>query len=273
MILTAQPEAVQRISLLDALDGEWIKLPTQAMLECGAAAQTLGGLLRITNRETYASTQKIAAEAGEALSTTRRHLLQLEEAGFIKNVGRKGRRTPTIRVLQKALDAGQDYGVLPWWAPVRIRTLSRGRSGARGGGRMPWGARAVLSVVLTRLATLRKIIDEKDGQCDLDAEDVWGSLEHLGGDAKFRFSIAYLRGQTGLWEQSIIEAKHWLVRHGLIRRYRTTHSNGGFGRDCLVPSETFRVLIVDAGGDRCWIDFEARSGHRATECNGDETAA
>lgn len=265
MIVAAQPDTVQRISLIDALDGKWIKLPTQAMLECGAAAQTLGGILKITSRETYVSAQKIADQAGEPLRTARRHLLQLEEAGFIKNIGRTGRRTATIRVQQKARDASnRNYGILPWWAIGHIRTLSRSGSGARGGDRMPWGPRAVLSIVMARLAGLRKIIEEQDGKAGLLAEDVWGSIEELGGDEKLRFSIAQLREQTGLWDQAVVDAKRWLVRQGLIRKYQTTDANGGFGRDCLVPSETFRAVISDVVEGMCWIDFEVRSGGRAT---------
>ena len=255
-IITDPQEAVQTVSLIDTLDGEWFKLPTRAMVECGPAAQCLGGLLKITNKETYTSAKKIAAAVREPLSTTRRHLQELDAKGYIRNLGRNGRRTCTVRVLQKARDAARDYGLLPWWAAANIRTLARKGSGARSGGRLPWGSKAVLSIVLTRLATMRRVVHEANGKADLDSDDLWGSIANLGGDERFRFSLAYLHEQTGLRKGAIIEAKRWLNTYGLIDWCRTEGLHGGDGRDSLTPSETFRVLVTPAGEGTVWLDFK-----------------
>ena len=50
----------QHISLLESLDGEWIKLPLAVMQDVGPAVQTLGGVLKVTNKETYVAVVEIA---------------------------------------------------------------------------------------------------------------------------------------------------------------------------------------------------------------------
>ncbi|NLF06867.1 MAG: hypothetical protein GX594_02675, partial [Pirellulaceae bacterium] len=45
---TITNDGPQEISLLESLDGEWIKLPLEVMRDIGPAAQTLGGILKMT---------------------------------------------------------------------------------------------------------------------------------------------------------------------------------------------------------------------------------
>lgn len=56
-------ENAESISLEEMLDQQWLRLPHAAMVEAGPASQTLGGLLEITNRETFVTTAAIAAAA------------------------------------------------------------------------------------------------------------------------------------------------------------------------------------------------------------------
>lgn len=251
-------DEVQEISLYDvfAHQNKWVKLPTAAMRECGPAAQTLGATLRwITNKETYMSAHKMCKIARQPLTTFRRHMQQLDEAGFIKNLGRQKRRSPTIRILQKARTAADhEWGVLPSWAMCNTRTLVDQAAGAREGGRMPWGSRAVLSIVLARLAAMRAEIERQEGQF-LDGEELWGAVEHFGGEDKFKFSLAYLESQTGLRKAAIVDAKQWLNEWGILTWNSTTGRNGGYGRDCLYPSYEFRVTKTPAGEDSFFLDY------------------
>ena len=65
---------VQEISLLESLNGEWLKLPLAVMRDVGPAVQTLGGLLEVTKKETYTAVTKISTEAHLPVGTVRRHL-------------------------------------------------------------------------------------------------------------------------------------------------------------------------------------------------------
>ena len=188
------PEFPQQISLLDSLDGgEWIKLLVTAMQECGPAAQTLGGFLKVTMRETYSPVEEIASKARLPVATVRKHLVALDKAGWLRNAGRQPtrrgypRRTATIRVTErtrKALDTGISldgkrdliYGILPWWACCTGKV------------KMPWCCKAILSIVMARLASLRASVDQQDG-CGLTIDDLEGSIENLGGEDRFKFGL------------------------------------------------------------------------------------
>ena len=136
-----------QITLLDSLEGNWLKLPEAIMRDCGSATQTLGGLLAITNRETFVSQSRIAAGAHLPISTVRKHLVRLHDSGWIENGGRERirggalRRTATIRITKKGRENLKPYGFLPIWACHS--------------GQLRWSARAVLSVWMARLCSLK----------------------------------------------------------------------------------------------------------------------
>jgi hypothetical protein len=254
-------QSTEEYGLFDSLGREWIKLPTAAMREVGPAAQTLGGLLKVTNRETFAAVSKIAGNARLPTKTTRNHLTSLTEAGWIVNAGRERtrrgapRRTCTIRVTKKTVEAIRPaetaddllYGVLPWWAS----------------GGMPWCARAVLSVVMARLMASKAAIVEQEGKADLSTDDWWGSLENLGGEDRFRFSLIRLEELTGLDHKSIIRAKRKLQELKVIRWYGCKREDGGDDKHMLYPNEAFRVVVKPTTNNRCIVSFrgDGKNGH------------
>ena len=207
--------ANREISLL-SLDGEWIKLPLAVMQDVGPAVQTLGGILKMTNRETYASVASIAEKARLPEATVRKHLVSLDREGWINNRGRehtrrgRPRRTATLAITKKTLaaldgEANPDkllYGVLPWWACCSIRKV----------GKLPWSAKAVQAVVMARLLSL-KAAAERDGQ-----EELLGAIVNMGGEDRFRFSLGYLMEQTGLTHDSVTTAKRLLHHRFAILR-------------------------------------------------------
>ena len=232
---------VRHISLIDSLADEWLKLPCAVMRDVGPATQTLGGLLKHTNKETFVTTKDIAGRARLPLSTVRKHLVILHKHGWIHNAGRertrtgRARRTCTIKIAQKTRDMMEPYAVLPWWACCNIAKV----------GRLPWSSKAVLSVVMARLMSLksaaiesspdedftrpakladgarrslirepqlhtrpgatRKWLDERD-------EELVGAIDNLGGDERFRFGLDELTRSTGLTRESVVSAKRWLIQ-------------------------------------------------------------
>ena len=236
---------VRHISLIDSLAEEWLKLPFAVMREVGPAAQTLGGLLKHTNKETFVTAKDIAGKARLPLSTVRKHLVILHKHGWIENAGRertrtgRARRTCTIKITQKTRDMMEPYACLPWWACCNISKV----------GRLPWSSKAVLSVVMARLMSLkaaaiesspdedftrpakiadgarrslirepqlhtrpgatRKWLDERD-------EELVGAIDNLGGDERFRFGLDELTRSTGLTRESVVSAKRWLKGRWLI---------------------------------------------------------
>lgn len=90
-----QPEYIR---LVDSLaEGQWIKLPLAVMKDVGPAVQTLGGLLRVTNKETYIETATIAGHARLPVATVRKHLVTLDARGWIDNRGRQETRRGRLR--------------------------------------------------------------------------------------------------------------------------------------------------------------------------------
>lgn len=223
-----------RYSLVDSLDQEWIRLPFEAVREVGPAAQTLGGILKVTNRETFARLDKIADAARLPKETLRKHLLQLHDHCWIVHQGRqetrggRTRRTATIKVTSRAREAAKSsYGILPWWAACDIRRH----------GRLPWCARAVLSVVMARLAGLKKAAEEHEGH-GADADD------------RFRFAMKSLIRQTGLARASVWKAKHQLQRAGIVDMFEEPLPG------ILALNWKFRIVVTSAPRGGCYLDFD-----------------
>ena len=160
---TGTAAAVEELDLIEALRRQgWLKLPLAVMQDVGPATQTLGGILRITNRETFASVKSIAAKACLPVATVRKHLVTLHDHAWIINAGREHtrrgapRRTCTIKIPPQTRGAMTTYAMLPWWAMCQP---SRGK-------RLTWASKAVLSVVMSRLANMVKPVMELDGKAD-----------------------------------------------------------------------------------------------------------
>jgi hypothetical protein len=248
-----EPE-VQRIGLIASLRGEWLKLLTEAMREVGPAAQTLGGLLAITNKETFSAVARISKRARVPLKTARNHLVTLEAKGWITNAGRERtrrgapRRTCTLRITKKTTDAllkgdGENvlvYGILPWWA------CCKGTSTLR------WSSKALLSIIMARLAGLTKAAQEQGIQPDAE---VWGEIANMGDYKRFRFSLARLERITGLSRDALVGAKRELASRKIIKWSRDLRKDGGWDADILMPSENFTVAITPAGEGRCFVRF------------------
>jgi hypothetical protein len=141
--------------------------------------------------------------------TVKKHLRRLDEAGWIDNAGRghtrRGapRRTATLKITKQTIDHIEPYGFLPWWACCEIQKV----------GRLPWCARAVLSVWMARLCGLKSAVDaQQDAVTD---EEYAGAIDNLGDD-RFRFSLNWLAQQTGLTRDSVVTAKRFLNhRYGI----------------------------------------------------------
>ena len=245
----------QELSLLESLDAEWIKLPLAVMQDVGPAAQTLGGLLKLTNRETFSAVGEIAIRSRLPVATVRKHLVTLDAHGWINHHGREKtrrgwlRRTATLTIMKKttlALDGQASenlnpngkpkllYGVLPWWACCQIKKV----------GKLPWCSKAVLSIVMGRLAAL-KAAGQRQGDHDGD-EELIGALENLGGDDRFKFPLRWLMAQTGLTHDSITTAKRLLhYQFHILRWIGTERPKGRFKpgttpeTDLLAPNWRF----------------------------------
>lgn len=254
---TASETETKEISLLDSLAaGEWLKLPNRVMIEVGPAVQTLGGLLEVTNKanwETFASVETIAGKARLPVKTARNQLDALTKHGWITNDGRgktrRGapRRTCTLRLAGKTLDALYEYHVLPWWACCSINDV----------GRLAWSTKAVLAVVMARLMSCKKTVDDlgSDGE---NAVEKFGQIENLG--ERFLFTLERLHEMTGLSRRSCFAAKIDLCRLGIINVIESERRGMGKPADQLKPNPDFRAVISDAGNGPCvafkgWSEF------------------
>ena len=199
---------VERISLLDFLQGQWLKMPLAVVQDVGPAVQTLGGLLTITTREKFVSISNVAERARLPPSTVRKHLVSLNAKGWIDHQGRQRtrrgalRRTATIKLTRKTHEAIEPYGILSWWACRNIRNV----------GKFPWHAKAVLAVIMARLCSLNAAATVNGPD-----EDVMSMIDNFGGEDRFRFSLKCLTKQTGLSRDSAVEAKRFLHRHGIVQ--------------------------------------------------------
>jgi hypothetical protein len=240
----------QAISLLQSLDAEWLKLPVAAMIGVGPATQTLAGLLKVTNRETFTAVSEIAAKARLPVPTVRKHLATLDAKGWIANKGRghtragKPRRTATLALTAKTRDHLEPYGFLPWWACCTIRRH----------GRLPWSAKALLAIVMGRLLTLKAAAERQGPQ---DEGDLIGDIENLGAEERFRFSLAVLEKQTGLTHDSVTAGKRHLHRTAILQWQGGKRDDGGTACDLLVPNWDFRVVVTPASAGRCYLDFRS----------------
>ena len=149
---------VERMSLFESLNGELLKSPFTIMRDSGPAVQGLGGLLKVTMKETFSPVDDIAVKGRLPVATMRKQLITLDKNGWINRRGRERtrrgfpRRTCTIAVTKQTKDHLEPYGILPWWACCNIHKV----------GKLPWSAKAILSVVMTRLCSLKAAID-RDG--------------------------------------------------------------------------------------------------------------
>lgn len=262
--MTVPVAAGYSLDLITSLRAPWIKVPYSVMRDVGPAVQTLGGLLRITTKQTFVPLSAIATSARLPLATARKHIATLDAQGWVANSGRQRtprgapRRTCTLCVTKKtrdAIDRKQEHpdepllwGVLPWWACCAGGTVE-----------MPWSARALLSVVMAKLMSLRAVVDREDGKADLTSEDYWESFENLGSlDARFSFTLNDLSSLTGLSRHSIIEAKRLLHRKKIINWQGFRDPKKGDVTDKLLPNPEFYVCVKPAETEgRCYVTFQA----------------
>ena len=186
---TTSTDTTKEISLLDSLNQSWLKLPLAVMRDVGPATQTLGAIVRLTTTEMYCSVSKISDISRLPVATTRKHLVTLNDMGWLDNVGRehtragRARRTCTIKLTAKTKSTLNDYSILPWWANgLRV-------------GFFPWSAKAVLSVVISKLTAMKAAIERQYGTGH-DTEHFWDCLENMGGEDQFRFSLDRLHRDT-----------------------------------------------------------------------------
>ncbi len=246
---------IERFGWTDWLNQRWLKLPLLALQDIGPATQTLGAILSISRRETFTSLRKIALRARLPVPTAKKHIAKLHEAGWITNLGRERspagylRRTATLKVTKKTIAGisdGTRYAGLPWWACCRIRRV----------GHLPWHAKVVLAVAVSRLMALNKAVQDQDG-CGADADDLQGSIENFGGDDRFGFSLSRLQRETALSRESVVHGKQWLHRHKIIICQKRRGSDGGRESDLLVPNWDFVVVqTLSADETRFSLDFD-----------------
>lgn len=185
------PSKFRTMPLVIAMQENSIKLLVEAMHEVGPAAQTLGGILRLTLRCTFASQSKISIASGLPLKTVRKHLLTLQEHSFIHNNGReptqsgRARRTCTIRSTGRTLEVVKNYCPLPWWTAA----TSVGNQ---------WCSRALRAVVVRRWLELRAgIITTYRGE-PFHEHELPDRLNSIGGEDRFGFSLPKFQKMTGL---------------------------------------------------------------------------
>jgi len=210
----------EEISLLDSLEGEWLKLPLTVMRDVGPAVQTLGGLLKITNRETFAETAKIADSARLPVKTVRNHLKTLHANDWIRNKGRQRtrqgflRRTATFAITKRTRDGIEPYGILPWWACCSVKSH----------GRLSRGSKALLSVLMRHIAGIVVAVDEDN--LDLDHPDDFAAAIEETSPERFALSLGKLAKETGLSRPTIVAAKRELHTTGIVKLAGNTPKDG-----------------------------------------------
>lgn len=248
---TTNTDGRRTFSLIESLDEEWIKLPEAVMYDAGPAAQTLGGLLKLTNRETYVAAAAIAEKARVPLRTVRKHLTTLDAAGWIHNAGRQptrsghARRTATIKITTKTKDSTKPFGILPWWACCNIRGVRR----------INWSTQAVLAIVMAQLAKLKSAATVQDDAAT--DEEIQDFIEKAGGEDRFRFSLDGLHQATGLYREAIVRAKRNLHKLKIIRWAGTDRGQKGAAceTDILLPNFAFRVVQTQASPGYSYYHF------------------
>lgn len=163
---------------------DYLPLSRAAMIEVGAAAQTLAALYLLSrDGQTFAGVPTIAERAGLDLRTSKRHMAKLVLKGWLLSHGRERRRTVTYGLTPKALDARRPYHPLPRWA----RTLPS------------WGERAVVACLAS---AAQHVID---GRAD---------------DDRACLTPATIGRQTGLTAPTVRAARNKLGQAGLIDCHR-----------------------------------------------------
>lgn len=251
MTQVAEP-ATRQFGLVESLDlGHWIKLPLAVMRDAGPAAQTLGGLLKLSQKPMFYSAEKIAMAARLPLPTVRKHLLTLREREWIVSHGRQRtsrgwlRRTPTISIHQKTLDClqpedrvGLIYGVLPWWANCTIGKFKK----------LTWAAKAVLSVVMAKLMQAKMVADDKDFDVDCWLD------EALAGN-RFQLSLSRLEKETGLSRGAVVSAKRQLFRRKIIDLSGGAGDDKCHETDIINPNLQLAIIETPAGEGMCYLSF------------------
>lgn len=234
------PSKFRTMPLVIAMQENSIKLLVEAMHEVGPAAQTLGGILRLTLRCTFASQSKISIASGLPLKTVRKHLLTLQEHSFIHNNGReptqsgRARRTCTIRSTGRTLEVVKNYCPLPWWTAA----TSVGNQ---------WCSRALRAVVVRRWLELRAgIITTYRGE-PFHEHELPDRLNSIGGEERFGFSLPKLQKMTGLSRDSIVKGKRILTQAGFVSWIRGADSQSP---DLLIPNWGLKVIEENIGNGR-----------------------
>lgn len=233
------PNSIRVITMSEAINQRFIRLPRKAVLEVGPAAQTLGGLLMLTDRETFCSLAKIASEARIPMETLRNHMPKLHEAGYVELLGRektrsgRARRTVTIRITKKAKDESRDYFPLLWWSAAMLRNS--------------WSSRLLWAFVVKSALGLRKAAK---AATDDDVGDLAEHVENLGGDDRFQFSLNNIGRETGLTRETIISAKRNLWRQKIID---WSGQSDGLSTDVITPNWNSQLMITDTGNGMCTL--------------------
>jgi hypothetical protein len=232
-------EGVQVYCLFATLEQSWFKMPHQIMQDIGPATQTLAGILKLTNKETFTSAENIASPARLRLSTVRKHLVILHNHGWLENKGREHtrrgqpRRTATIKITSKTKDHLEPYGILPWWACCSLSKKNL---------RLPWSSKALLSVIMSRAVGMKVVqerIQESVDDCYVEPDDDDGE--------RFRFSLRRLEQDTGLTRESIVDAKQFLARHRIIL-WGGSAKIDGITKDMLRPNWGLEIIETRKGG-------------------------
>lgn len=270
---------IQQLSLVDSLSEKWLQLPFAAMRDVGPAVQALAGLLLTSKKETFSPISDIAASAGLPLKTCRNHFAELESGGWVVNDGRGRneagwtRRTCTIRVTDRTIKSlrqatnpedGPTYGILPLWATNKFAQ----RNGSWKC--LTWGARALLSLVVGRMAVVKNTIDPGIGMSEIDEDRFYAEWANMGEDKHFRLSLPTIEKSTGLSQRTAAAAKKCLHELGIITPCKSAKGdllepNARFlcTINPMSPNRTIVSLKPSEEGWQIWTPNPSKSGLRA----------
>ena len=197
-----------------------------AMIQVGAAAQTLAAVRRLADAKSgamFASVNVVASVACLSRSTVIRHLDMLVEGGWLTYRGREKRRTATYivprRLLRNDLER-EKFAILPRWAAKLLPT---------------WGERCVFALIVSR-DRLCEWIDEGNGGANSDDPEEQG---HAAAVERRVFSVATMATECGLNRETICEAKRKLVKRKLVKVDSAAWYRDDFGRCRTVADSVF----------------------------------
>ena len=234
------PTKTRTFSMVSTIRANSLKLPEAAVRDVGPAAQTLGGILKLSLTSTFAATDKIASASLLPVKTVRKHLLTLQEHGWITNNGReparsgRARRTCTIRTTVKTQEAVKKYYPLLLWTAL----TPVGKQ---------WCSRVLWAVVVRRWLELRVGIINTFCDRPFQEHELPKHLDSVGGNDRFEFSLSKLQEMTGLSRDSIITGKRILTEVGFIKWRRRA---GFHSPDLLIPNWDLRVIAEDVRNGR-----------------------